>query len=98
MPVYLLYILQLLDIGCFSPLKKAYSVLILDLTRWQITMLSKIKFLHAFKSAFISVFLEDTIKGAFRGSGPVLFNLKRVLEVLNMRLCTPIPPIKETTP
>jgi len=36
---------------------------------------SKIKFLHAFKSAIISVFLKDTIKGAFKCSGLVLFNL-----------------------
>jgi len=98
MPAHLLYILQLLDIGYFSPLKKAYSVLILDLTRWQITILSKIEFLHAFKSAFISVFSEDTIKGAFRGSGLVLFNPERILEALNVRLYTPTPPIEETTP
>ena len=98
MPAHLLYILQPLDIGCFSPLKKAYSVLILDLTRRQIIMLSKIKFLYAFKSAFISVFLEDTIKGAFRGSSLVLFNPERILEALNMRLCTPTPPTEETTP
>jgi hypothetical protein len=61
-------------------------------------MLSKIKFFHAFKSAFISVFLEDTIKGAFRGSSLVLFNLERILEALNIRLYMLTPPIEETTP
>ena len=61
-------------------------------------MLSKIKFLLAFKSAFISVFLEDTIKGAFRGSGLVLFNPEHILEALNMRLYTLTPPIEKTTP
>jgi hypothetical protein len=25
MPLYLLYLLQLLDVGCFAPLKKAYG-------------------------------------------------------------------------
>jgi len=73
-------------------------VLISDLTRQQMTMLSKIEFLHAFKSAFISVFSEDTIKGAFRGSGLVPFNPERVLEALDVRLRTPTPPTEETTP
>jgi len=61
-------------------------------------MLSKIKLFHAFKSAFISVFLEDTIKGAFRGSSLVLFNLERILEALNIRLYMLTPPIEETAP
>jgi hypothetical protein len=61
-------------------------------------MLGKIKFLHAFKSVFISVFLEDTIKGAFRGSGLVPFNLDYILEALNVRLYILTPPTEETTP
>ena len=47
---------------------------------------------------FISVFLEDTIKGAFKGSSLVPFNLKCVLKALNVCLYTPMPPIEETTP
>jgi len=47
---------------------------------------------------FISVFLEDIIKGAFRGSGLVPFNPECVLEALNMRLCTLMPPMEEITP
>ena len=52
MPPYLSHLLQPLDVGCFSPLKRAYSREIEALIRNYINYITKLKFLLAFKAAF----------------------------------------------
>ena len=59
MPVYLLYLLQLLDIGCFSPIKKAYRGQIKNLIRVYINYITKTKFLLVFKAAFNALFTKS---------------------------------------
>ena len=49
---YLSYLLQPLNVGCFSPIKRAYSCKIKALMRYNINYITKLEFLLAFKAAF----------------------------------------------
>jgi hypothetical protein len=49
---YLSYLLQLLHVGCFLLLKRAYSRKIKALIRYYINYITKLEFLPAFKAAF----------------------------------------------
>jgi hypothetical protein len=62
---YLSYLLQLLNVGCFSPLKRAYSYKIEALMRYYINYITKLKFLPAFKVAFKQLFTLANICLAF---------------------------------
>ena len=57
-PPHSSYILQPLDVGCFSPLKKAYGREIEGLMRACGTHITKADFVPAFKGAFRATFTE----------------------------------------
>jgi hypothetical protein len=61
MPPYLSYLLQPLNIGCFSLIKKAYRRQAEDLMRNKITYITKLKFLLCFKGAFNAAITKDNI-------------------------------------
>ena len=65
MPVYLSYILQLLDIGYFSPLKQKYMHRILGLACSSILYINKITFLLAFYDMFNVLIIELNVRGSF---------------------------------
>ena len=92
MPLYLLYLLQPLNIACFSPLKYIYSDEILALAHNWIIHITKKDFLPAFKIVYNKAFIEDNIQAGFRGAGLVPLNLDVVISKLNIQLCTPTPP------
>ena len=89
MPAHSSHLLQPLDVGCFSPLKRAYSTEIVALARRSITYIAKTDFLQAFKTAYIKTFTAETIKGAFRGARLVPHDLDAVISRLDVRLRTP---------
>jgi hypothetical protein len=91
MPPYSSHLLQPLDVGCFSPLKKAYSRQIEELMRQQITYITKEDFIPAFRAAFQTSLTESNIQGGFRGAGIVLFDPERVISTLDLKLRTPTP-------
>jgi beta-lactamase regulating signal transducer with metallopeptidase domain len=62
---YLFYLLQLLNVGCFLLLKRAYSRKIKALMRYYINYITKLKFLPAFKVAFERLFTLANICLAF---------------------------------
>ena len=97
MPAHALHLLQPLDVGCFSPLKKAYGNKVGCLIRNRIHYINKLSFLPAFKAAFKRAFIKDNICLSFRGAGLVPFNLEVVLSKLSIKLRTPTPPIAEDT-
>jgi hypothetical protein len=98
MPPHLSHILQPLDVGCFSPLKKAYGRQVKALMRNYINHITKLEFLPCFKGAFLALITKSNIQGGFRGAGLVLFDLERVLSKLDVRLRTPTPPtVKDST-
>jgi hypothetical protein len=89
MPPHSSHLLQPLDVGCFSALKKAYSVEINQFSKARITHIDKTEFFLAFHAAHKRVFKPETIQGGFRGAGLVPFNRKVVLSQLNIKLQTP---------
>lgn len=92
MPPHLSYLLQPLDVGCFSPLKRAYSREVENLIRHQINHITKFEFLPAFKAAFDRSFTPANICSAFRGAGLVPLQPDTVLLKLDVQLRTPSPP------
>ena len=91
MPPHLSHLLQPLDVGCFSPLKRAYSREIESLIRHHINHITKLEFLPAFKAAFDRSFTSANICSAFRGAGLVPLQPDVVLSKLDVQLRTPTP-------
>ncbi|KFZ22952.1 hypothetical protein V502_02568 [Pseudogymnoascus sp. VKM F-4520 (FW-2644)] len=91
MPLHSSHLLQPLDVGCFSPLKKAYGTQIEMLMRGGQTYITKDNFLRAFRTAFEVAITEKNIKGGFCGAGLLLFNVGVVTGLLDLQLKTPTP-------
>lgn len=62
----------------------------------QITHISKLEFLSAFRTAFLTSITQKNIQGRFSRTGILPFNPKKVLSKFNVLLQTPTPP--ETLP
>jgi hypothetical protein len=97
MPPHLSYLLQLLDVGCFSPLKQAYSDKINSLAQYSTKKIKKEAFLPAFKAAFEKSMTKDNICTGFRGAGLVPHNPEAVISKLDVVLRTLTPPKPEDT-
>jgi len=91
MPPHSSHLLQPLDVGCFSPLKRAYSREIEALIRHHINHITKLEFLPAFKAAFERSFTSANICSAFQGAGLVPLQPDVVLSMLDVQLRTPAP-------
>ena len=91
MPPHSSHLLQPLDVGCFSPLKRAYSREIEALIRYYINHITKLEFLPAFKVAFNRAFTTANIRSDFRGAGLVTLQPDAVLSKLDVQLRTPTP-------
>ncbi|KAF1927273.1 DDE-domain-containing protein [Didymella exigua CBS 183.55] len=89
MPPHSSHLLQPLDVGCFSPLKRAYSREIEALIRHHINHITKLEFLPAFKAAFDRAFTTANICSAFQGAGLVPLHPDVVLLKLDVKLRTP---------
>jgi len=57
-----------------------------------ITHISKLEFLCAFREAFFASIIEKNIQGGFAGAGLVPYDPERVIFKLDVRIRTPIPP------
>ena len=98
MPPHSSHLLQPLDVGCFAPLKRAYSRQIEELVRCHINHITKEDFLPAFKKAFDKAIIPDNIIGAFRGTGLIPFNPAAVIDKLDVRIRTPTPEFHDAEP
>jgi hypothetical protein len=92
MPPYTSYILQLLDVGCFALLKRAYKTEINVLANSDITYIDKKAFLDTFNQVFDKAFSKDNIQSSFQATGLLLDNLEVVLLRLKVKPYTPLPP------
>jgi hypothetical protein len=93
MPAHSSHLLQPLDVGCFSPLKKAYGDEVNKLMRNRINHITKQEFLPCFKAAQKKAITASNIQGGFRGAGLVPFDPERVISTLDVKLRTPSPPL-----
>jgi hypothetical protein len=96
MPPYSSYLLQPFNVGCFSPLKHAYSCQIEALIYYRVNHIIKKDFLPAFKAAYDNAITEKNIISSFRGAGLVPINKNAVLSKLDVRIRTPTPPILDS--
>jgi hypothetical protein len=65
MPLHLSYILQLLNIGCFTLLKQAYKKKLRGLVDSYVYYINKKAFLATFKLIFNKAFLKNNILLSF---------------------------------
>jgi hypothetical protein len=65
MPAHSSHLLQPLDVGCFSPLKKAYGQQIEDLVRDHVAHITKDDLFPAFHTAYTIAMTESNIQGGF---------------------------------
>jgi hypothetical protein len=65
MPAHLSHLLQLLNVGCFAPLKKAYGDKVNQLIHNQINHITKQEFLPCFKAAYKNAVTASNIQGGF---------------------------------
>jgi hypothetical protein len=79
MPLHASYILQLLDVGCFAPLKQAYKKEIRGLADSYINYVDKKAFLATFLEVYDRAILKSNILSSFRVTGLVLLDLEVVL-------------------
>jgi hypothetical protein len=85
MPAHASHILQPLDVGCFSPLKRVYKKEIGALANSHINSIDKLAFLAAFLAVHQSVFSSNNIKAGFRATGLVPLNVEVVLLKLEIK-------------
>lgn len=97
MPSHSSHLLQPLDVGIFSPLKRAYRSQISDLARLMATKINKPAFIQAYKAAYYKVFTKKNICASFRGAGLVPLDPQVVLSKVDVRLRTPTPAAPEAT-
>jgi hypothetical protein len=96
MPAHASHILQPLDVGCFSPLKRAYKKEVGALANSSINRIDKLAFLSAFKAVYQGVFSSNNIKAGFRATGLVPIDPGVVLSKLEIKPRTPSPPLPTT--
>jgi len=59
--------------------------------RMNITHISKLEFLYAFREAFFASIIEKNIQGGFAGAGLVPYDPERVISKLDIRIRTLTP-------
>jgi hypothetical protein len=91
MPPHTSHLLQPLDVGCFSPLKRAYGNQVAELARQGVFHIDKQDFLQIYLSIRDTVLSEQNIQAGFRAAGLVPACPERVLSSLTV-VRTPSPP------
>ena len=89
MPAHSSHVLQPLDVGCFSPLKRAYGTQIGNYIRLGIHHVDKAEFFPVFMQARIQAFSDQNIRSGFAAAGLVPLDPDQVLSTLQIRLNTP---------
>ena len=93
MPAHLSHILQPLNVGCFAPLKRAYSKEIRVLALDYIGQINKKAFIATLREVFKKAFLKADILSSFRATGLVPSDLLVVLSKLDVKPRTLSPPL-----
>ena len=92
MPLHLSHLLQPLDVGCFSVLKRLYRRQIETLMQNGVNYIDKQDFLEAYYTARTETMNQANIHSSFAATGVVPYDPERVLSKLNTQLRTPTPP------
>jgi hypothetical protein len=96
LPPHTSHLLQPLDVGIFSPLKRAFSAEIEKLFRLDTRRVPRIEWTEAYITARAKAFTSRNIESLFRASGIYLLSPITILSTLRMPTSTPpttLPPI-----
>ena len=91
LPSHSSHLTQPLDVGLYSPLKRAYGDEINLFIRASINHITKTEFFLAFKKAHDKVFTKENMISGFRGAGLVPLDPAVIISKLDIRLSTPSP-------
>jgi hypothetical protein len=91
LPTHSSHLTQLLDIGCFSILKRIYGRQIETFIKAHINHITKVEFFLAFYAAYNQSNTTQNAKAGFRGAGLVPFDPQVVLSKLDVKLRTLTP-------
>jgi hypothetical protein len=89
MPPHSSHLLQPLDVGCFSVLKRTYGQQIGEFIRLGINHIDKNEFLYAFRNARNEALSKSNILSSFTATGLVPFGPDQVLSTLRIAPHTP---------
>jgi len=89
MPPHTSHMLQPLDVGCFGPLKQAFSKRTQGLIRNHIFHIDKSTFMATLYAAYIDAMTSHNIQAGFRGSGLHPFDPEVVLSILDPVFSSP---------
>jgi hypothetical protein len=92
-PPYASYLLQPLDVGCFSVLKRLYRGAVLTLIRNGVNTINKEDFLELIADTRIGAFKTSTVQNSFLATRLALLDANQVLGKLNMHLDS-LPPLE----
>ena len=85
MLVYLLYILQPLNIGCFSTLKQAYGHSVKQLIGYSINHINKREFLPLYRQAKQIALHQNNIQAGFAATSLIPYSPNRILSQLHTK-------------
>ena len=97
LPPHLTYLLQLLDLVIFSPLKRAYSTKVDKYAARGITSINKEYFLKILGEIRPQIYTKALIRSAFKAAGLLLYNPNRALVRCSTRPSTPPPYLAKAT-
>jgi hypothetical protein len=92
MPPHSSHILQPLDVGCFSALKRAYSRHVVAYMQMGINHIDKAEFLPTLRAARCEALTSSNIQSGFASTGLYPFNPEQVLCTISRPLTPPEPP------
>jgi hypothetical protein len=92
MPPHSSHLLQPLDVGCFSVLKRMYGRRVENCMRLGINHIDKMEFLPIYRQARVESLTENNIRNGFAATGLVPYDPDRVLSRLHVQIRTPTPP------
>jgi hypothetical protein len=98
MPSHSSHILQLLDVGCFSVLKRLYRQQVEQLMGVGISYIDKLEFLQVYQQVRSKALHSTNIQNSFAATGLVLYNPNCVLSLLHTQLHTLSPQRRSQTP
>ena len=83
------YLLQLLNVGCFSALKQLYGNLIKQIIARGVNHINKYEFLPLYRQARQAALHRNNIQAGFAATGLVPYDPDRVLSLLHTEYQTP---------
>jgi hypothetical protein len=97
MPAHTSHLLQPLDVGVFSPLKRAYGLEIQSLMRLGINHIDKEDFIATYSKIRPHVITQSNIQSGFRATGLIPLDSDAVLSKLKVQIRSPSPLAPTTT-